>query len=137
MIPDPAGFALLLQFLGLHPLCLPRLALPLPGPAGWQQDGRRFLRSPAPSTRRAGGQQSTAGILVLLTAFFLYLIAYHRSLNADRALPKAAIADAVMCQAVYAALWLLPAVMEIRGAGADQLDELFALGASVLFLIPI
>jgi hypothetical protein len=27
--------------------------------------------------------------------------------------------------------------MEIRGAGADQLDELFALGASVLFLIPI
>lgn len=29
------------------------------------------------------------------------------------------------------------AVMEIRGSGADQLAELFALGASVLFLIPI
>jgi len=29
------------------------------------------------------------------------------------------------------------AVMEIRGSGADQLGELFALGASVLFLIPI
>jgi hypothetical protein len=29
------------------------------------------------------------------------------------------------------------AVMEIRGSGADQLDELFALGASVLFLVPI
>jgi len=29
------------------------------------------------------------------------------------------------------------AVMEMRGSGANQLDELFALGASVHFLIPI
>ena len=38
---------------------------------------------------------------------------------------------------VDTAMWLPPAVMEIRGTGANQFSELFALGASVLFLVPI
>jgi hypothetical protein len=42
-----------------------------------------------------------------------------------------------MCQAFGAALKLQLAVMEIRGTDVDQLVEHFALGASVLFLIPI
>jgi hypothetical protein len=42
-----------------------------------------------------------------------------------------------MCQAYDAASEVPLAVMEISGSGANQLDELFALGASVDFLIPI
>jgi hypothetical protein len=42
-----------------------------------------------------------------------------------------------MCRAYDAASEVPLAVMEIRGSGANQLDELFALGASVHFLIPI
>jgi hypothetical protein len=42
-----------------------------------------------------------------------------------------------MCQAFRCGVDLPLAVMEIRGSGANQLDELFALGASVHFLIPI
>lgn len=42
-----------------------------------------------------------------------------------------------MCQAFHTALVVPLAVMEIRGSGANQLDELIALGASVHFLIPI
>jgi hypothetical protein len=42
-----------------------------------------------------------------------------------------------MCQAFHAALMVPLAVMEIRGSGANQLDELIALGASVPFLILI